>query len=52
MRCERFKTEKRLLTDALTTLDVQLGTPVRDLCALKRWRAMKCGLDFLRKSWN
>jgi hypothetical protein len=28
------------LTDALAALDVQLGTPVRDLCAQKKWRAM------------
>jgi hypothetical protein len=39
--CERFE------TDAFTALDVQLGTPVRDLCAPKKWRAMKCCLDFL-----
>jgi hypothetical protein len=26
------------LTDALTALDVQLGTLVRYLCALKKWR--------------
>jgi hypothetical protein len=45
--CERFESEKRRLTDALTALDVQLGTPVRDLCALKKWRAIKCFLDFL-----
>jgi hypothetical protein len=31
--CERFDTERRRLTDTLTALDVQLGTPVRDLCA-------------------
>jgi hypothetical protein len=45
--CERFETERRRLTDALTALDVQLGTTVRDLCVLKKWRAMKCCLDFL-----
>jgi hypothetical protein len=44
---ERFETEKRRLTGALTAVDVQLGTPDRDLCALKKWRAMKCCLDFL-----
>jgi hypothetical protein len=42
--CKRFGTERRRSTDALT---VQLGTLVRDLCALKKWRAMKCCLDFL-----
>jgi hypothetical protein len=45
--CERFETKRRRLTVALTALDVQLGTPVRDLCAQKKWQAMKCCLDFL-----
>jgi hypothetical protein len=45
--CERFENERRRLIDALTALDVQFGTPVRDLCALKKWWAMKCCLDFL-----
>jgi hypothetical protein len=46
-QCERFETERRNLTNAPTALDAQLGTPVRDLCALKMWRALKCCLDFL-----
>jgi hypothetical protein len=37
----------RALTDALTALDVQLGTTVQELYALKKWRAMECYLDFL-----
>jgi hypothetical protein len=45
--CERFETERRRLTDALTALDMQLGTSVRDLCVLKKWRSKKCCLDFL-----
>jgi hypothetical protein len=45
--CERFEAERHRLTDAFTALDVQRGTPVRDLCALKKWRAMGCCLDFL-----
>jgi hypothetical protein len=45
--CRRFETKRRRLTDVLAALDEQLGTPVRDLCARKRWRAMKCCLDFL-----
>jgi hypothetical protein len=45
--CERFETERCRLTDAFAGLDVQRGTSVRDLCALKKWRAMKCCLDFL-----
>jgi hypothetical protein len=44
--CDRFYTKRRRLTDALTALEVQHGSPVRDLCALKKWRAMKCSLDF------
>jgi hypothetical protein len=45
--CKRFEAKRRRLTDAFTALDVQRGTSVRDLCALKKWRAMKCCLDFL-----
>jgi hypothetical protein len=45
--CERFETERRSLTDALPALDMQLGISVRELCALKKWQAMKCCLDFL-----
>jgi hypothetical protein len=45
--CERFETERRRLTDAFAALGVHRGTPVRDLCALKKWRAMKCCLDVL-----
>jgi hypothetical protein len=45
--CGRFETERRRLTDVLPVLDVQLGPPVRDLCAQKKWRAMKCSLNFL-----
>jgi hypothetical protein len=48
--CERFETERRRLTDALTELDVELGTPVRDLCDLKKWRAMTW-LSFFKDSW-
>jgi hypothetical protein len=42
--CERFETERHRHR---TALDVQIGTPVLDLCALKKWRGMKCCLDFL-----
>jgi hypothetical protein len=44
--CERFETERRRLTDALTALDVELRTPVRDLCVMKKLHAMECCLDF------
>jgi hypothetical protein len=43
----RFKFKRLRLNDAHTALDVQLGTPVRDLCALKKWREIKWCLDFL-----
>jgi hypothetical protein len=46
-QCARFETERHHLTDAPTALDAQLGTPVRDLCALKMWWALKCSFDFL-----
>jgi hypothetical protein len=45
--CRRFETKTRRLTNALAALVVQLGAPVRDLCAQKKWRAMKCCLDLL-----
>jgi hypothetical protein len=45
--CGRVETKKRRLTDAPAALDMQLGTPVRDLCAQNKWRAMMCCLDFL-----
>jgi hypothetical protein len=45
--CRRVETERRRLTIAPAALDVQLGTPVRDLCAQNKWRAMMCCLDFL-----
>jgi hypothetical protein len=32
--CKRFETVRRCLSDALTALDVQPETPVRDLCGL------------------
>jgi hypothetical protein len=44
--CGRFETKRRCLTDALADLDVQLETPVRDLCTQMKWRALKCCLDF------
>jgi hypothetical protein len=44
--CGRFETERRRLTDAFAALDARLGPPVRDLCAQKKWRALKCCLDF------
>jgi hypothetical protein len=45
--CERFGSERHRLIDALSELDVQHGTPVRDLCGLRKWSAIKCCLDFL-----
>jgi hypothetical protein len=35
--CERFGSERHRLIDALSELDVLHGTPVRDLCGLRKW---------------
>jgi hypothetical protein len=45
--CERFGSERHRLIDALSDLDVLHGTPVRDMCGLRKWSAIKCCLDFL-----
>jgi hypothetical protein len=45
--CDRFGSERHRLIDALSELDVLHGTPVRDLCSLRKWSAIKCCLDFL-----
>jgi hypothetical protein len=45
--CERFRLEKHRLIGALAALNVSIGIPIRDLCALKKWCAVKCCLDFL-----
>jgi hypothetical protein len=44
---EKFRQERHRLIDALTALNVSIGIPIRDLCALKKWCALKCCLDFL-----
>jgi hypothetical protein len=46
--CERFRLERHRLIDELAALNVGIGIPIRDLCALKKWCAVKCCLDFLR----
>jgi hypothetical protein len=46
--CKRFETERRRLTDAFTALDVQLGIPIRDLCALKKWRVKELSSYILK----
>jgi hypothetical protein len=40
--CERFGPERHRLIHALSDLDVLHGTPVRDLCGLRKWSAIKC----------
>jgi hypothetical protein len=42
--CERFRLKRHHLIDAL---NVSIGIPTRDLCALKKWCVVKCCLDFL-----
>jgi hypothetical protein len=37
------------LIDALATLNVSIGIPIRDLCALNKWSAIKCCVDCLRE---
>jgi hypothetical protein len=44
---ERFGSEKHRLVEALSGLDVLHGTPVRDLCSLRKWSVIKCCIDFL-----
>jgi hypothetical protein len=46
--CERFQMERHRLIDALAALNVGIGIPIRDLCALKKWSAVNCFLDFLK----
>jgi hypothetical protein len=38
--CERFGSETHI--DTLSELDVLHGTPVRDLCGVQMWSAIKC----------
>jgi hypothetical protein len=38
--CERFRFERQPLIDALAALNVSIGIPIRDLCALKKWCAV------------
>jgi hypothetical protein len=45
---ERFRLERHGLIDALAALNVSIMIPIRDLCALKKWCATKCCLDFLK----
>jgi hypothetical protein len=40
--CERLETEKLSPTDALTTLDGQLGTPLHGFVCSEEVAAMKC----------
>jgi hypothetical protein len=46
--CERFRLERHRLIVALAALNVSIGIPIRDLCALEKWCAVDCCLDFLR----
>jgi hypothetical protein len=47
--CERFRLERHRLIGAIAALNVSFGIPIRNLCALKKWCAVKCCLDFLRE---
>jgi hypothetical protein len=39
---ERIRLERHRLIGALAALNVSIGIPIRDLCALKKWCAVKC----------
>jgi hypothetical protein len=39
-QCERFRLKRHCLIDALAALNVSIGIPIRDLCALKKWCAV------------
>jgi hypothetical protein len=43
--CERFWLERHRLIDALATLNMSIGIPIRDLRALKKWTSLE-GLSF------
>jgi hypothetical protein len=47
-QCERFRVVRHRFIDALAALNVGIGIPIRDLCALQR-SAVKCCLDLLRE---
>jgi hypothetical protein len=48
--CERFGLERHRLIDALSELDLLHGTPVRDLCGLRKRSAIKCCSSEVLKS--
>jgi hypothetical protein len=45
--CERLRLERHRFIVVLAALNMSIGIPFRDLCALKNWCAVKCCLDFL-----
>jgi hypothetical protein len=45
--CERFWLERHRFIDALAALKVSIAIFIRDLCALKKWCAVKRSLEGL-----
>jgi hypothetical protein len=46
--CEGFRLERHRLIGTFAALNVSIGIHICDLCALKKWCAVNCCLDFLR----
>jgi hypothetical protein len=47
--CSRFEVERCRLLLGLAAVNIKGGTPIRDLCALQKWAALRLCHRFLRK---
>jgi hypothetical protein len=47
--CSRFEDERRQLLLGLAAVNIKERTPIRDLCALQKWAALKICHRFLRE---
>jgi hypothetical protein len=47
--CSRFEDERRQLLLGLAAVNIKEGTPIRDLCALQKWAALRLCHRFLRE---
>jgi hypothetical protein len=47
--CSRFEVERRQLLLGLATVNIEEGTPIRDLCALLKWAPLKLCHRLLRE---
>jgi hypothetical protein len=48
-KCSRFEVERRQLLLGLAAVNIEEGTPIRDLCALQKWAALRLCHRFLRE---